>query len=230
VSIDARLSRLTPALSARERAILILGSLKDDTPEDSAWRRTMPQEQVTEFNRYIGLMNVANRELSLLIGMHARTADELGVREGWLVSLILWQEHVEEIREALHVVFKRAAPGSLRRIENVLDWRSLDSEAKGEHAVPEDLIAAMRRRIAGQTIGCWVQLRTCETMIEELRREFGGVDPMKPYLRAELEQTKQELLTIQEHLSWLKMKVVLREPLEEELEDLREWVKQRVGV
>ncbi|HLG12217.1 MAG TPA: hypothetical protein VI876_10715 [Dehalococcoidia bacterium] len=147
MSIDARLSRLSSALSARERALLVLGSLKDKTPEDPAWRRTMPQDQVREFNRLIGLMNVANRELAILIGLQARTADELGVREAWLVSLTLWQEHIDEIREALRVVFRRPASAGRRRLEAVLDWRPLDSDATdGTQAVPEKLIAGLRPR------------------------------------------------------------------------------------
>ncbi|HLG12216.1 MAG TPA: hypothetical protein VI876_10710 [Dehalococcoidia bacterium] len=66
-------------------------------------------------------------------------------------------------------------------------------------------------------------------VIDELAREFGGVDPLKPALRSELDQTKQELLTIEEHLRWLQMEVVLREPLEEELAEIRGWVKERAA-
>ncbi len=51
MSIVARLNRLAPALSARERATLVLRSLRDKTPEDPLWRRTMPPNQVEEFNR-----------------------------------------------------------------------------------------------------------------------------------------------------------------------------------
>jgi hypothetical protein len=45
-----------------------------------------------------------------------------------------------------------------------------------------------------------------------------------------VEETKQELLTIQEHLRFLNMEVVLREPLEEELDEMREWVKERAAI
>ena len=37
MSIDTRLSRLMPALSARERAALAVRAFKDDEPEDPAW-------------------------------------------------------------------------------------------------------------------------------------------------------------------------------------------------
>ena len=41
MSIDTRLSRLIPGLTARERALLILRSLKEKTPENPEWRRSM---------------------------------------------------------------------------------------------------------------------------------------------------------------------------------------------
>jgi hypothetical protein len=67
MSIDARINRLMPVLSARERAVLVLRSLKDKTPEDLSWRRSMPREQVNEFNRYIGLMNACNMQVAHMI-------------------------------------------------------------------------------------------------------------------------------------------------------------------
>jgi hypothetical protein len=53
MSIDYRLHRLSPKLSARERALLVLRSLKEGTPEDFAWRHTMPPAQAHDFNRLI---------------------------------------------------------------------------------------------------------------------------------------------------------------------------------
>jgi len=101
MSIDSRLDRLAPALTARERAVLVLGSLKDGRPDDPAWRNTMPPDQVSEFNRLIGLMNVANRELALCIGLLERMTAELELREAWLVTEVVWQEHLDEIRRAM---------------------------------------------------------------------------------------------------------------------------------
>ena len=62
MSIDARLNKLMPALTARERAILILRSWKEKTPEDPLWRLTLPQNQATEFSRLIDLMNAVNQK------------------------------------------------------------------------------------------------------------------------------------------------------------------------
>jgi hypothetical protein len=67
--------------------------------------------------------------------------------------------------------------------------------------------------------------------LTEIAGEFGGVDPLKPVLRAELDETKERLVRVQERLRMLlHMDVVLREPLEEEVEEMRSWVKTRAAL
>ena len=350
MSIDSRLNKLTPALSARERAILVLGSLKDGRPDDPAWRNTMPPDQVAEFNRLIALMNVANRELSLHVGMLERTASELELREAWLVTEVLWQEHLDEIKWAMQSAIREPVTESEYRqmveawraqwlpvrelaeiaaddydgwtdadLEEVEGWdepvvsdaalervvaekerelRRIVAEgrlpARGQgkklnvqlgafddlvgrpsrvfpddcdsyRVMPDDqateaeqerggllrlqkvlngglagmrddlglpakLSELLRPTIARLLISCWVQVRTVEVILDEIAGEFGGADPLKPDLREELEETKQRLRTLQEHLGFLRMEVVLREPLDEEVEELRRWVRERASL
>ncbi len=82
MSIDARLSRLSPGLSARERAILVLKSWKDGTPEDPAWRRTMPNDQAREFNRLIDLMNSINIRLGGYVAVLRQNVECVELRQG----------------------------------------------------------------------------------------------------------------------------------------------------
>src|SRR6266540_1457270 len=89
MSIDARLNKLMPALSAKERAILVLRSLKDKTPEDPLWRRTMPNEQRAEFSRLIVLMNACNLHLPLFITMVEQHSEQMWLRLNWLMTLDL---------------------------------------------------------------------------------------------------------------------------------------------
>ena len=58
--LDARLHKVMPTLSARERATLILRSWRAKEREDPSWRRTMPAEQAVLLNHLIGLMNACN--------------------------------------------------------------------------------------------------------------------------------------------------------------------------
>ena len=65
MSGNQRLDRLYPALTAKERALLVLRAWKADQQEDAAVRRTMPSDQARDFNHYIHLMNAANGGLTL---------------------------------------------------------------------------------------------------------------------------------------------------------------------
>ena len=350
MSPDARLNKLMPSLTARERAILILDSWKDDSHEDPNWCRTMPQSQVQEFNRYIDLMKVANRELARVIRMLEQMAETLELRFCWLFDQVLWQEHVDEIRRAIRLTVRepiteaehaakveaarsewlpveelagmlagdheawadedfakgddgereitdeawnrvgaekeswlqtlvaegtlpgrgkgrrlkikmgafdnlmgrktgacpeddgylsyRVLPDSraeeveldrlgLRRLQGVLDWRAFDDTTDSD---PPDSLHRLRESlkegIAHQLISAWVQLKTLEVVLDDIEAEFGGSDPLRPSPRARLEETRTKLLTTQEHLRVLDMEVVLRDPLPEEIEEMREFVRK----
>jgi hypothetical protein len=88
---ESRLSNVNAALTARERAVLVLRSWKEGKDEDPAWRRWMPEGQVAEFNRYIELMNGVNRNLGVFLGMLRLEVEKLSLRNGWLSTLMLWQ-------------------------------------------------------------------------------------------------------------------------------------------
>jgi hypothetical protein len=89
VPIDQRLNRLMPALSAKERGILVLRSLKNKTEEDPQWRRSMPVNQAREFNRYIDLMNNANMRIGYLITVLLKEVEKLELRYNWSFTLRL---------------------------------------------------------------------------------------------------------------------------------------------
>jgi hypothetical protein len=97
MSIDGRLDRLTPALTAKERAILILRASKEGTPEDPELRTRMPAEQAREFNHYIGLMNGVNIFLTFYAGVLNQALAYLDARYGWLLTLHLWALDVADL-------------------------------------------------------------------------------------------------------------------------------------
>src|SRR4051794_2507918 len=94
MGIDARLSRLGPVLSARERGVLVLQSLKNKTPEDPAWRRTMPPGQVPEFNRYIDLMNACNSKVTFMITVIEKEVEKLELLAGWWFTRLMWRANM----------------------------------------------------------------------------------------------------------------------------------------
>jgi hypothetical protein len=106
VSIDARLSKLTPALTARERAILILRASKEGTSEDPQVRSSMPPGQALEFNHYIGLMNGVNVFLTFYTGVLDQALALLDARHGWLLTLHLWALNVSDLARYITVYTK----------------------------------------------------------------------------------------------------------------------------
>ena len=60
--------------------------------------------------------------------------------------------------------------------------------------------------------------------LAEIGQALHGADPLRPVLRTKLEATREKLLKVKEHLEFLQLEVVLREPLEEELQELRDWL------
>ena len=77
MSLDARLHRVAPMLTAQERAILVLESWKEGAQEDPAWRRSMPPSQALEFNRLIDLMNGCNIHLGSFISLLYEQIDKI---------------------------------------------------------------------------------------------------------------------------------------------------------
>lgn len=87
----ARLGKVSHTLAVKERALLVLRSWKEGREEDPAWRATMPEGQVHEFNRLIGLMNGVNRLLGIYLIIVRLEIEKLEEQHVWLTSVLLRQ-------------------------------------------------------------------------------------------------------------------------------------------
>ncbi len=112
MTIDARLNKLMPVLSARERAILVLESWKRGEQEDPKWRTTMPAEQSRQFNRLIELMNGSVLQMGQYITILEQQVDKLELRQCWLVTLVLWEEQLTAVRRAARLTLREPVTGS----------------------------------------------------------------------------------------------------------------------
>ena len=108
MSGNQRLDKLYPALTAKERALLVLRAWKGDQAEDVQVRRTMPQSQAPDFNHYIHLMNAANEDLGKYIVALNGVANQLGLKSAWLASLQLWGIRIWEL--ATYIVLHTNEP------------------------------------------------------------------------------------------------------------------------
>ena len=155
-----RLGRLYPELTARERALLVLEAWKRGREEDPRVRKTMPDEQAPEFNRYIKLMNAVNGPLAQYILTLDAVASQLAIKHGWLLTLELWAGDVlnlvayvflrtkEPITESEHrrlVQRERSRMATVKELAEVLadkygGWTKADMEpsADGEPLVSDE--------------------------------------------------------------------------------------------
>jgi hypothetical protein len=143
MSGNQRLDRLYPALTAKERALLVLRAWKADQEEDVAVRRTMPQSQAPDFNHYVNLMNAANGGLALYVAALNGIAKEQGLKSAWLASLQMWGIRVWEVWTYIALHTNEPITES--------EHRRLAEEARAEMVPVADLAETLVERYDGWT-------------------------------------------------------------------------------
>jgi len=148
-AIERRLAKLYPALSAKERAIMVLRAWKEDREPDQAVRYSMPPAQVTEFNRLIDLMNAANFKLGQYVLVVELLLGQLDLRYAWLAAMRLWgidgsctadyiglytKEPVTESEHKRLAEKERARTAPLSELAEVLAERSYDERQMDDAA------------------------------------------------------------------------------------------------
>src|SRR3990170_2412719 len=91
-----RLTDLYPALSARERARLILQAIKEDRDADPMIRRTMPESQYDQFNHLMSRISGVNSDLAVLLMVLELHLETLDAKFAWLITTQLWAMEAEQ--------------------------------------------------------------------------------------------------------------------------------------
>jgi hypothetical protein len=73
---------------------------------------------------------------------------------------------------------------------------------------------------------CWQQVRACETVIAEIGAWFDGEDPLKPVSHEALNETRERLSKVRDHLASLDKEFELPEPPEDVVDVLSGVVRQ----
>ncbi len=214
MSLDARLDKLMPMLSARERAILVLRSLKDKTPEDPMWRQTMPREQSPEFNRLLVLMNACNIHLPLYITMVEQHAEQMWIRLNWLMTMTEFGSALWKLGSLVPASKRRQAEKAVAEMYPVVElpW---DRE---EH--PQSWLNVsdnMEKNLRDGVAHLWDDLNAIDAVLADVAKEFGGGDPLRPIMRGVLDKTRKELSLLHELYSG-KEALDIREPSRDALE------------
>ncbi len=95
---NRELTRLYPALTAKERGVLVLKAYKADEKPDRLIYDTAPSGQTEEFNHYIKLMNAVNIEVAMVLMILREQMARLDVKAAWLRTLRFWADDVALLR------------------------------------------------------------------------------------------------------------------------------------
>jgi len=159
--MERRLERLYPALSAKERAILVLRAWKEAKEPDPAVRFSMPSGQAPEFNRLVDLMNAANFDLGQYVLVVDLLLGQLDLRYAWLATLRLWGMQASSTADYIGLYTKgpvteserkrllekeRARMAPLSELAEVLVERCCDEE-QGDDAAWEKVVREKKAEI-----------------------------------------------------------------------------------
>lgn len=162
--LERRLERVAETLTAKERALLVLGALKEERPVDVAWRRTMPEHQAEEFDRYVTKISGLNVKLgSYILALH-KEVEKLELRLESIVTLLrsglaAWQTRFFLMRETKEQVTES-------------EYSELQAEARAELMLASELAELLVEEGRGQEAArdeAWERLRG------EKQRELAGL-------------------------------------------------------
>jgi hypothetical protein len=226
MSLDARLNRLAPALTPRERGILMLRAHKGEIAEDPLWSTTAQPHDYDEIDTYIDLINrFSGLFASFVMTVQAETQQAWTVFR-WLDSVLAlglqsWQLALLVPARARATADKALAPYD--RIPVCLPW-------KGDGEVGWlDLADSLRAELALTFTTAWLDLRAAEMVADEGAAHFDGEDPLRPVTRKALDECRQRLLDLHP-LARIMSGCELKEPDEAWLKTVRFFVSRGKGL
>ena len=236
MSGESRLDRLYPALTARERGLLVLRAYKAGEKPDQAIYRTCPAAQGREFNRYIRLMNAVNTEVAYALMLVNGQVRQVDLKYAWLMTLLLWGMEVDNLGDHLLGAIKDPA---LRR-----DVRTMMKRSPGALQVPIDLNAPLAEDSVQEGVGRglvvalltgvkdgierhWRELRSVEIAVAEIAEaEFDGEELFQPDVQATLDEAKETLKTVHQGIAPYVEPFVLPDPRDEDVELARKLIEK----
>jgi hypothetical protein len=226
VSLDGRLNRLAPALTPKERGILMLKALKGEIQEDPLWRTTVQPQDYDAVDWYIKLINACSGHFaSFVAGIKAKT-DEAWMLLNWLDSVLALGLQSWQLALLVPPRARAAADKALARYDRIpvcLPWTD-DSQVGWL-----DLADSLRAQLAVAFTVAWLKLRSAEIVAVEAAAHFDGEDPLRPVTRETLDECRQSLLYLHP-VAKVMSGCELKEPDEEWLRSVRFFVDRGKGL
>ena len=207
-TLRSRLGKLTPALSARQRFLLMLRARNTGAPDPDV-KRTMPHEQYEEFRVYARLWLVANGPLAAVLGV-------VEVNVHYLEQALGRLSELDQAAALLVRDLGEELPKEVRA------WRS-----RKHVTVPQflqGLAGDLRAELREDLSGCWAFLRGVERLWAELAAEFDGEEVVDAKPRATAAALRERVLRLADALP--RGRTLLREPSAEQLQQLRDELRQ----
>lgn len=208
MSADTRLSKLIPALSAKERALLALRAVKAGQ-DATEFHRSMPSDQRHDYIRYAGLAFVAECQLGSLVHVIKNQIDNLDFD----------LQHIDLLEKAA-ARLERDGPSAVATepVRTVGRRKPV--------TVPAFLrgLAQESRNYAFQELSVrWQELRAVELVTGEIAVSFDGEDPLHPEVRGWIETSRQQVASVHERLGDRRR---LPDPGDDDLEVTRDLIEQ----
>ena len=207
--LRARLGKLAPALTARQRFLAIFNAHRAGTAVDPELRASMPPEQAGEFFAYTRLLFASD----VLLGNAAVTVHgHVGELDQLVARIAILERNTADL-ERQHPELTRK-PGERRR-------------KGGRVTIPEGLreLAAQLRSTLVDEIGFrWHELRCIELLWADMATQLDGVDPAHPTVRTKVEEAREGLRRMAGTVP--QGEALLTEPPEEKVESLRTYVRE----
>jgi hypothetical protein len=235
MSAEARLDRLYPRLTARERGLLVLHAYKAGEKPDPLIYRTCPSEQGAAFNRYIHLMNACNVELATVVLILRTQIDKMELKYSWLMTVLIWGMETQVLGDRVLAATKDR---KLRK-----DVRRLMARAPSDLKVPVDLtvppaepetfdngygdetVKALLFGIKQNLQQHWAELRAIEVAVQEVAEEFGGEDPLRADTREMIEDCRRSCTTLRDDVMPY-VEIELTEPRDDDVALVRLFIQE----
>jgi hypothetical protein len=235
MSAESRLDRLYPALTAKERGLLVLHAYKAGETPDPLIYRTCPSEQGPAFNRYIHLMNAMNVELATVLVIMREQMDKAELKYSWLMTALIWGLETQVLgRHALAATKDRKLRKDIRRL---MARAPSDLQVPLDLTVPPEEPVTFEKGYGDETVKAllfgikqslqqhWCELRSIEIGVQEVAEEFGGEDPLHADTREMIDECLRSCTKIRDDVKGY-VEIELTEPTDDDVAQVRRLIEK----
>lgn len=189
---------------------------------DGAWDRAVAEEE-RKLRAMVTRGEIKGRGKGKALMIQECTVERFGHTVGVAPEDFLSYRVVPD-SESAQVEAERKA---LKYLRKVVSWHGSDDDEREEDdffsRLPGNVRHGLREATVFQLVLTWVELRCVEALVADVAEHFNGIDPLRPVFREKVDSARTILLRVQEWFKVLQVEVELREPLDDELQELRDW-------